>query len=201
MPKLNDIYTEYGCNKGELVVIMDGFNIYHDKMEAKYKDSLGGIFPMLCVEDNLNSLHSLKKDFPGAAPTYGLVSPNKEILHSSRSFTEFKAALDALNLKKQPELCDMTPVENESSPADNVSIAVEMTMPGSIRITVPHNGKYVIIVYSIQGRQLFEIEKSLAGTGVYSIVCDKELFAAGLYMVRIFGEKVQYDQKVTVIPR
>jgi len=200
VPKLNDIYIEYGCNKGELVVIMDGFNIYHDKMEAKYKDSLGGIFPMLCVEDNLNSLHSLKKDFPGAAPTYGLVSPNNEILHSSRSYTDFKVVLDALNLKKQPELCDMTPVENESGPADNVTMAVEMTMPGMIRITVPHGGKYWITVYSVQGRQLFEIEKSLAESGVYSIVCDKTLFAAGLYMVKAIGEKVQYDQKIAVVP-
>ncbi len=200
MPKLNDIYTEYGCNKGELVVIMDGFNIYHDKMEAKYKDSLGGIFPMLCVEDNLDNLHYLKKDFPGAAPTYGLVSPNKEILHSSRSFSDFKAALDALNLKKQPELCDMTPVENESGPADNVTMAVEITMPGMIRITVPHGGKYWITVYSVQGRQLFEIEKSLAESGVYSIVCDKTLFAAGLYLIKVVGEKVQCDQKIAVVP-
>ncbi len=180
---------------------MVGSNIYHDPMEAKYKDSLGGIFPMLCVEDNMDSLYNLKKEFPGAAPTYGLVSPNKEILHSSRSFTDFKAALDALNLKKQPELCDGTTIENMNGHGVNVIMAVEIARSGSIRITVPGSGKYKISVFSMQGRQLLEIEKSFAESGGYTIVCDKKPFSAGMYVIKVIGDKIQYNQKIAVVPQ
>lgn len=89
------------------MLIMDGVNVYHDDMAYRYQDSLGGIFPMLCVQDNLDSLHFLKQDFSGAAPTYGLVNPQKQILHKSRTFSEVKAVLDSLKLKKQPPLVKM----------------------------------------------------------------------------------------------
>jgi hypothetical protein len=201
VPKLNDIYTEYGCNKGELVVIMDGINIYHDKMKARYKDSLGGIFPMLCVEDNLDSLHYLKKDFPGAAPTYGLVSPDKEILHSSRSFSDFSAALEALNLKKQPELCDsVTPtITSKHINGNSQGLSIHSVCKDRIIFSVMQKSRYTITLFDIAGKQITLINNSMFTQGLHEIRWNNNPLSAGIYLVQIRGYEFNSTNKFVLI--
>ncbi len=201
MPKLNDIYTDYGCNKGELVVIMDGINIYHDKMEAMYKDSLGGIFPMLCVQDNMDSLHFLKKDFPGAAPTYAIVSPGKQILHSSRSFTEFSAALEALNLKKQPELCDsVTPTITVKYIKENSKgVSIRSVCKDRICFSISYNGRYTITLFDIAGKQINVINKTMHTEGLQEIRWSNNLLSVGIYLLQIEGCGFTSTNKVAII--
>lgn len=201
MPKLNDIYEEYGCNKGELVVIMDGFNIYHDNMKARYVDSLGGIFPMLCVQDNLDSLHYLKKEFPGAAPTYGLVSPNKEILHSSRSYNDFKAALDALNLKKQPEICDdITPVTSGNTLSNKGQAVVRVGLyPDGIRLAVPEDGEYMITVYTIDGKCIEHFQRQCFTDRNCTVHWNRTQQTDGIYLVRVEGAGIKESVKTVLV--
>lgn len=164
------MYQEYGCNKGDLIFIMDGMNVYHDELKAKYRDSLGGIFPMLAVDDNLDSLYFLKKDFPGAAPLYALVSPSKEILYAGRSKTEFFAAVESLNLPKKPDLCDslvnINTQQNKVNKTNDINI---IKSEKSIKIHVYKKDMYKIKLYAFNGKCIKNINTKSYSKGIHQI--------------------------------
>lgn len=181
------MYQEYGCNKGELIFIMDGINVYHDKLVAKYRDSLGGVFPMLAINDNMDSLHFIKKDFPGAAPTYALISPSKEILYSGRSKTEFLAAVEELNLTKNPQLCD-TMVDNslpDIKTGMTKPIEISRSSNNRIRLQVNSSGLYNVKIFSINGKCVKEINLKRYDKGSHEININT---GRGVYLFKIFND-------------
>lgn len=184
MPSLNEMYKKYGCNQGELVFIMDGMNVYHDKMKAMYQDSLGGIFPMLAVNDNMDSLHFLKKDFPGAAPLYALISPAKEIVYSGRTSSEFFAAVDSMNLKTMPELCDSATSIQESKKIKNSYNPVNVISgnSGCILLDVRVSGDYGIEVFTLNGQKVESVKRKFYNSGRHAI---NYSHGKGVYLVSV----------------
>lgn len=183
MPSLNEMYERYGCNKGDFVFIMDGMNVYHEKLEHVYKDSLGCKFPLLAVDDN-DSLYLLKKDFPGGAPQYALISPSKEILYAGREKKQFFAAVEAVGLDENPALCDdseevtlFTPVHEAFYP-----MQVSITAGGRIELDVKRGQEYKVRIFAPSGKILFEGSSQFYQLGKHFV--DVSL-ASGAYLMKV----------------
>jgi hypothetical protein len=183
VPSLNQIYTNYGCNNGQLVILVVGINVYAKPLKQMYQDSLKGLFPLISIEHNLGKVDPVLSAISSSptVPVYGLIGKNRTILYGGTSGSAFQTKIKSEpGLVTAPQLCG-TPIDAQTMARPNTIFLLQQTPTSMVFVLNKQYRTLKADVYALTGKKIqsihlqnakrFDLKTGVFAKGVYRVAC------------------------------
>ena len=196
VPTLNTLYTDYGCNTGDVFFIsVDAGDSEAEVLQ--YESDYGGLLPSVSGTDGGGDA-TVSAYGITAYPTVILIAPNHDIVSQDIfPVTEpnFEAAISGTNITQQS--CSTVGIED----FDVSSNAIAGTYPNpavnnsKMDFTVGNTEKVSFAIYNVLGVQVAWINEKHFNQGLHTVALPIDGLATGQYLVNMMVNGTRADVK------